>query len=467
VSEQVPHTERAIGLAGAIAIVAGSMLGIGIFLSPPIVAQHAPTAFGFFGLWFLGGLISLSGAAACAELGAMMPKAGGDYTFQRAAFGPSVAFASGWVLFAAIFAGSIATMTVGLCTYQFPVLFGVDFSAVLITLPIGDGLTGAELSALGLIAILTLVNLSGAELSARTQIALTVVPIALLAALALYALVVAEPATDAYSWPKAVTTVGPGGLSAFVLGYMAVYFAYSGWINIIYVAGEVKNPGRSIPVSLLGGTAAVTALYLLLCLGFVHVLGVGALKDSGEAGSAVAAVLGGETGRHAITALIASALVASINATVLGGARVAYAMAQDGAMWPILGSIKSQTHVPNRALWLQALLSSLLVVSGKFEDLYTMVSLAMVVTGTLTVASLFALRRAEPDRERPYRAMGYPVFPAIYILSSIGVVTIMLGDAVSGKPGAWYPLLGLGVLIAAYSFHALLTRRSRSSEPAN
>ena len=427
------------------------MLGIGIFLSPPIVATHTQSPWLFLALWVLGGVISLAGATACAELATMMPRAGGDYVFQRAAFGPSVAFASGWVLFAAIFSGSIATMTVGLCKYQLPVLLGRDLSAVLWTTPWGFELTAVELSALAVVPLLTWLNVLGAGPSTRTQSVLTFVPIALLAGAALWAIGMGpSPAAAAAQATEA------SGLAGIVVSYMAVYFAYSGWINVIYVAGEVEDPARNLPRSLLWGTAAVTTLYLLVCVGLLRVLGMDGLRTAGEAGTAAAAVLAGDAGRMGVTVLIASALLASINGTILGGARVAYAMGRDGAMWPVLGTLDRSHHAPGRALWLQAAIAAALIVSGRFEQLYTMVSLAMVCTGTLTVASVFVLRRREPDRERPYRAGGYPWFPGLYILSSLFVVAVMAREALSGEPGAWYPLLGLGVLAAAFAGHRLV-----------
>jgi APA family basic amino acid/polyamine antiporter len=457
-------TVRVIGRIGAFTIVAGSMLGIGIFLSPPIVAANTGAAWSFFGVWLLGGLISLAGAVACAELGTMIPRAGGDYVFQYEAYGPSVAFASGWVLFAAIFCGSIATMTVGLCTYQLPVLLGADLSADLLALPFGMALNGADLAALLLVPALTWLNLMGAQPSARTQAALTIVPIALFALMSVYAIfvyaplpvhgVAETPSTDANTW----------SLHGLVVAYMAVYFAYSGWINIIYVAGEVAQPQRNIPFSLIGGTVAVTLLYLLLCAGFLTVLGFGGLPAAGEAGTATAGLLAGQAGRVIITVLIASALLASINGTILGGARVAYAMGRKGAMWSQLGTVEEQHHTPSRALWLQALISCLLIVSGRFEQLYTMVSLAMVVTGTLTVGSVFVLRRRRPNLHRPYRATAYPWLPALYVVSSIAVITVMASRALSGRPDAWYPLLGLGLLIATYLLHRfVLEPRTRQS----
>ncbi len=455
---------RVIRGLGAFAIVAGSMLGIGIFLSPSIVAAQTSSEPVFYLLWLLGGLSALAGGVACAELGTMMPRAGGDYVYQYEAFGPSVAFASGWVLFAAIFCGSIATLAVGLCTYQLPVLLGIDLSWSVVELPWGRELSAAEVAAILVIPALTGLNATGARTSARTQSLLTLVPIVLLAGMAIYAILQGGEAGN-LGVVSAEADSRAGSLQGFVVAYMAVYFAYSGWINIIYVAGEVSEPERNIPRSLIWGTVGVTALYLLICVGFLRVLGLDGLREAGEAGTATAGILAGAPGRIAITTLIAIALLASLNGTVLGGARIAYAMAQRGAMWPLMGTVDETRRVPQRALWVQSVLACLLVLSGKFEQLYTMVSLAMVVTGTLTVASVFVLRRTRPETPRPYRANLYPLLPAFYIVSSLGVIAVMVGSAVSGEPDAWYPLLGLGLLVLIFVGHAALAR-SRKARPS-
>ena len=231
---------------------------------------------------------------------------------------------------------------------------------------------------------------------------------------------------------------------------------------MIYVGGEVREPQRNIPRSLVWGSLAVTLLYLLLCAGFLRVLGPAGIADAGEVGSATAGVLGGPGLRLALTVLIASALVASINGTVLGGARVAQAMAERGALWSRLATLDPAHKTPRRSLWLQAALSVLLVASGRFEDLLHLVSLAMVLTGTLTVGCLFVLRRARPDAERPYRATGYPWLPGLYVASSVLVIGIMLQRAATGEPGALYPLLGLAIFAAAYLGHRALAASPRN-----
>lgn len=445
-----PDERRVIGRLGGFAVVAGSMLGIGIFLSPPIVARHVSDPALFLAVWAAGGLTALAGAVACAELGTLFPRAGGDYVFQREAFGPSVAFASGWALFAAIFSGSIATMTVALCTYQIPALIGVDLAAQSWPLVGGLSISGAQLVALALIVGITALNLAGAGPSTLTQSVLTLLPVAVLTLFAGFAIVRGGAPLAAATAPSVPLTLG-----GLVLAYNAVYFAYSGWINVIYVGGEVAQPQRNIPFALIGGTLVVTALYLLLCTGFLRVLGLGGIGETFEAGSATAGVLGGDALQTGLTLLIASALLASVNGTVLGGARVAVAMAEGGAISRGLAAVDARSSAPRRALWLQAAIACALVLSGRFEDLLNLVSLTMVLTGTLTVSCVYVLRRARPDLARPYRATAYPWLPAIYLASSVVVIAVMLQRAFAGEAGALYPLLGLVLFAIAYAGHRM------------
>lgn len=444
---------RVIGPLGGFAIVAGSMLGIGIFLSPPIVAKHVAGPLPFLLVWAAGGLTALAGAVACAELGTLFPRAGGDYVFQHEAYGASVAFASGWALFAAIFSGSIATMTVALCTYQIPALIGIDLGRTLTTLPGGVALSGAQLAALGLIVALTALNTRGAGPSSATQSALTLLPVGVLVVFALWAIAHGGALPEPPS--SAVPALSLGGL---VLAYNAVYFAYSGWINVIYVGGEVRQPDRNIPFALIVGSLAVTALYLLLCTGFLRVLGLGGIRETFEAGSATAGVLGGASIEIALTLMIACALLASVNGTVLGGARVAVAMAEGGAISAGLAAVDPRSGAPNRALWVQAAIACALVTSGRFEDLLNLVSLTMVLTGTLTVSCVFVLRRTRPELPRPYRTTGYPWLPGIYVASSVVVIAVMLQRLFAGEPGAAYPLLGVALFCTALAGHRLATR---------
>jgi len=509
------ETPRVIGPTAAFAVVAGSMLGVGIFLFPGKVAFEVDTVLAFFFLWGLGGLFALAGSVACGELGAMMPRAGGDYVFQREAFGPSVAFASGWVLFAAIFSGSIASMSVAVFQYQV-----AGLAEVSLTIPLGasvlldatseacaaataglasldpgllspDALaacaascsfvdpcvegaschggrcyegglpfSGAQMLAIGLILVLTLLNDAGTKVSAAAQVVLTLAPIAALTALSVYVLTVAPaPVAEPTLVKQGATVLTLGGLAA---GFLYVNFAFSGWINIIYVASEVKDPGKNVPRSMISATFGVTALYMLMCVAFLSVLGFAGLSALGwtDAGTGMAEALGSPILRTMVLIVIAVAIVTSLNATVLASARVAYAMGKDGAFWRGAAVLSGERKVPRRALWAQAALSSAFVLSGTFDDIVKMTSIAMFVTGTLTVLSMFVLRRTRPEAPRPYRANLYPYLPALYVLLSVVAIAASVWQAAQeDDETGLYPMIGVGVLAVAFIGHLIYRRK--------
>ncbi len=437
------EARRVLGLVPAWALVAGSMLGVGIYLSPPGVARAAGGLAGFLGLWVAGGVFALAGAVAYAELGGMMPQAGGDYAYLRRAFGPALSFAGGWVLFAAIFCGSIAAMAAGLWSFQLSTLTGIDLGGTVLF----GSVTAAQVGAVALILALTAVNAAGARVSGRLQSLLTCASVAIVMALAVYALA----RGGASGAPAAAAAPTAGGVA---VAYMGVYFAYAGWNNVTYVAGEVRDPARILPRALLGGVAVITALYVLMLLGFVGVLGLDGVAATGDAGTATAERLGGPAAR-----LTLAAIVAAINASICAGARIVWAMARDGAFWGGAARL-GRSGAPVRALWLQAAWSIALVSTGSFDQLVSLSSLAMILTGALTVGALYVLRWREPDAPRPYRATGYPWLPALFPLSGALAAAVMVRSALLGEEGAWYPLLGMGVLLVAWGLRALGGRRA-------
>ena len=444
------QTTRAITRWGAFSTVAGSMLGIGIFLVPPIVAQKLPSTTGFYSVWLFAGLAALSGAVSYAELGGMFPRAGGDYVFQKEAYGRSIAFASGWVLFAGIFAGSIAAMAVPLSEFQIATLL----EAIGVSFPTagdapGGGLSDAQLLGMAIVFLVTLVNTFRVRVSSVVQTLTTIVPIVALTIGAVVLLATAGPPPEAPPTPAPEPETFFGSTLAWIDAYTAVYFAFSGWNAVIYVAGEVEDPGRSLPIGLIGGTLVVTVVYLILCGTFVTTLGYEGLAGVFEAGTATAKTAGGPAAGLAVTAIIAVAMLASINATILGGARVAYAMARERAFPTYFGELNNY-EVPARALWIQAALACVLIATGTFEQILDLVGLAMMFVGALTVAALWFLRSRRPEADRPYRALGFPWFPAIYLLSSAVVVVVRTSNALTGESEAgFYPLYGIGVFLAA------------------
>ena len=465
---------RVIGPWGTVAVVAGSMVGIGIFLSPRIVAEQMPTLGGYLFVWLFGGFVALCGAVAYAELGSIFPRSGGDYVFLNAAFGRSTAVAGGWLLFLGVFCGSVATMSVAVCEYQLPVLLGpvvdVDWSAELVALgPLS--ITGVRAAGLALLLSLTVLNVLGTKVSERAQILLSLVPIAILLLISVWVLVTgphdtAIPATESFDDRNLSPVAG------FTGAFLAVYFAYAGWNAVAYIAGEVKDYEKNLPIGLIGGTLLVSGVYAVMAAAFVAVLGMGGLTQAMEAGTATASALWGDHGELVAVAIIAIGLLGSINATIFAGSRIAAAMGRDGVLPEVVGKWGPRS-TPEVALWLQAAVSILLVVSGTFEALLELTSVAMLLLGSLVVIALFLLRQKHPDIERPYRAMGYPVLPAIFVVVSLSIVVISLYRAV--EPSSvndmtlverWFPLLGIALFALIFAIHRILSTRSSSeSQP--
>lgn len=415
-----------IGVGSALALVVGTMLGVGILLTPPLVVAASPTPAVYYGLWVLGGLTALAGAAAYSELGALFPERGGDVVFQREAFGPGLAFASGLVTFGLAFSGSIAAMAVAVVQYQVRTLVEAAGG----TLP----QEAVVPLALVLIALLTGLNALGIRWAARFQVVSTAVPLALLVGLAVLGLATAP----AVPFSPPVATLDAGAAAG---AFSSVYFAYAGWPAVAYVASEVRDPGRSLTVGMVGGTVVVTAAYLLLCGAFLRVLGADGLAGAGESGTALASALFGPGGAVVVAGAVAVALFASLNGTVLGGARVAAGVADQGGLPRCL----AQDGVPVRALWVQAALSGALAASGSFSVILELTGVAMMVVGSATVVGLFVLRARRPELPRPVSALGYPLLPALYLVVSAATVGVQLQTAL--REGGWVlPVAGVGAL---------------------
>ncbi len=437
--------KRSVGMFGALSFVVGSMLGIGIFIIPPEIAGLTQNLSVFFGVWLFGGIVALAGADCFAELGSAYPKAGGDFAFQRQAFGSSVAFATGCVLFVGVFGGSIAAVAVPLWNFQISALVGTDLTKTAVDLGF-ISISGSQVGAIFLVLFITLLNTTRARNWSAVQVFLTTIPVVVLSGLALYILTTTEPAI-------VVEQVKPNvPWSDLTAAYLGVYFAYSGWNAVIYIAGEVKNPGRTVPRALVGGTLFVTVLYGLICCSFIHVLGLSGLSSAGEAGTRVAQELAHPYGASIVALLVACALLASLNATISGGARIAYAMAKDGVFWSKLAD-GERDGVPKNALWAQAIWAMGLILTGSFEQLIQLTGLAMLITGSLTVIALIKLRSDDPDRYRPYRSFCYPLMPILYLTINLGVIGFKLFEAFEGKQGSWYPVVGLIILALAYFLH--------------
>ena len=298
------------------ALVIGSMFGIGIFLYPPLVAKYTGTFAIFLLVWFIGGLISLCGALAYSELGVLYPKAGGDYTFHKELLGDATGFASGWLLFLGIFSGSIATMTSAIIYFQLSSLLGIDFSTVLLSYPWGGVLTASELTACGIILFFTCINMISIRFSGNLQVILTVIPVTLVLAFCLYGVFCYD--TQA---PKEALTKVDTNYFDIIKAYLLVYFAYAGWNAVVYFSGDFKNPKKDA-FFFAPRNSTTTLFYFILGSAFVFILGFNGLQEVPEAGTAIAGIIGGKPAQSIMTGLIALAILASINGTVLAGGKL-------------------------------------------------------------------------------------------------------------------------------------------------
>jgi APA family basic amino acid/polyamine antiporter len=451
--ETGPSLRRRLGSLDGAAVVVTNVIGTGIFLTPAFVAQRVPSAGWFLGLWVLGGALCLIGALCYAELGAMRPRAGGEYVYIREAFGALPGFLSGWTSLVAGFSGAIAAAAVGFTIYLDRLAPGVGSTEPLLGIPLltastGAGLTPRALVALALIAFFSLVHGRGLGPGRLAQHALAWLNVATILALIAFGFL-ADPAGPG---PSAASPAAPAPApgAAFV-ALVLVMFTYSGWNAAAYVAGELRDPGRTLPRALLAGAAVVIALYLALNLLYVRVLGIDGVAAAEATGDRVAAALWGTAGAGLFTPLILLVLASSVSAMILTGPRVYFAMAEDRCL-PAAFARVGPRGVPATSIWIQAAWSGVLVLTGSFEALLTYTGFAVVLFAGLGVAALLVLRWKRPDDDRPFRVPGYPLLPVVFIAASAA----MVAQSVLRAPGpslAGIVLVSLGTPLFLWLRH--------------
>jgi len=442
-----------LGLLAATAIVLGNIVGVMVFLTPSIAATHLPWNGWYMAAWAVGGGLALLGALCLGELGAMMPEAGGDYIFIREAFGDRTAFLSGWTSVVITFPGSIAAMAVGLCFFQGPALLGNWVRSPILTLDFGSyyySLSGAQALGLGIIAALTGINHLGLRLTGWVQTAITATPLLLVltAGIAVFFVTPTGPV------PPAVALVDKSPWLGLWPAIVPIFFAYAGWNVTTYIGGEIKNPGRNIPRSLILGTGLAVVAYLVVQWVFLNGMPAASMPNAKFVpAEAVTRLFGGWAG-HLLTIVIALAVMGSLNATVLAGARISYAMSGKGMAFGFLGSQSRRFGTPAAALWIQAALAAVLVLTGRFDELIKYVVGVMLIFSIVTVASVLELRYTRPTLERPYRVWGYPYTPIAFILFCGAVLVFLWLE--SPRELLW------GVLITALGLPAYEWLRRRS-----
>lgn len=461
-SQTQPAFKPTLGLTDATMIVAGSMIGSGIFIVSADMLKDMGGAGWLIVAWAITGFMTLTAAISYGELSAMFPRAGGQYVYLKEAYNPLTAFLYGWSFFAVIQTGTIAA--VGVAFSKFAAYIFPSLSDTNIILNLGKlQVSAAQIMSIAIIALLTWSNTRGVKGGKIIQNIFTSTKLIALFGLIVFGFLFAfnkeiwnanwtnawemmrhssrlSSAPENSSWMPVTGVAMLGAIAAAMVGSI---FSSDSWNNITFIAGEVKNPKRNIGLSLFLGTLIVTIIYITCNFLYLSVLPVQdiAFAPENRVGVAAAKKIFGDSGTYIIAVLIMISTFGCNNGLILAGARVYYTMAKDGLFFKKTGELNSKS-VPAFALWIQCLVASLLCLSGKYGDLLDMVSFIVVIFYILTIIGIFILRKKMPDAERPYKAFGYPVLPIIYIILAI-VFCISL---IIIRPS--YALWGLGITLA-------------------
>lgn len=435
---------RDLRLRDATAIVAGTIIGSGIFLVPGNIANDLSSFSAVLLVWLTGGLLSLFGALALGELGAAFPGAGGLYVYLRQAYGRTVGFLYGWALLALIHSGSIATLAVAFRIYLAQIL------------PLNT--TEQKLAGILCVLVLTGVNCLGVRSGKSVHNLLTVAKytgIAIMLGLLFYGGHI--HLLRASVWPKSGFGLRP---ASFGVALIAVLWAYEGWHVLSFVSGEFKHPQRDLPRGLFLGTLIVVVTYLLANVAYYSVLTNVQLQHTQRAAAtAVSAATGGESAVF-ISMLILVSIVGATNGMILTGPRVYYAMAEEGLFFPVFGKVNARFRAPVFAILVQGLWAAGLTLLGTFQELFTYVVFTGWIFYGLAVAGVIVLRIRRPDLERPFCAPGYPWLPGLFTLAALGITV----SATVSSP--MHALYGIGLVLTGLPLYALFVARIKS-KPAN
>lgn len=442
---------RGLGAWDATLITIGSVLGSGVFITTGDIARSLPHAGLILLVWLVGGLVTLAGALTYAELGAMFPRAGGQYHFLKEAYGPLWGFLFGWAAFFVIMTGGIAALAVGFGEYLGAFLPFFSTGHALFSIPLSASVqwtvNGGQLAGALAIVFLTFINYLGVREGAGLQNLVTLAKVGSLLGLGLLGLLV-SPRVGAVAQ---ITAPLPEGnlVAAFGVGMIAALWSYDGWYAVSNLAGEMKNPSRDLPVGIISGTIAIMLLYALVNVVYVRALTIEEMTATGRIGETAAQSLFGPLGGRLLTAAVLVSIFGCISATILFAARIYLPMAQDGSFFPVLARIHPRYATPAACLVAQGVWATLLTFSGSYEQLYTYVIFAVVFFHTATGISVFVFRRTRPDAPRPYTTWGYPWVPALFVLSSVALcANTLIEKPVESLVGVLLLALGL----PAYAF---------------
>jgi len=427
---------RSLTLLSAILLVVGNVVGAGIFVTAGSLASHLGHPAAFVGVWCLGGLLTLAGALTYAELGAMFPRAGGDYQYLKEAYGPLPGFLTGWLSFLVITPGSIAALS-GWLVFNIP------------GFPADDPLISKG-AAVVVVLLLGAINVRSTRLASGTQGIITVGSLLLLLGLVVGGAFFGEGNAENFRAAGSVSFDIPGA------AMVAVIFAYSGWFAAAYLGSEIKRPARNIPLALILGTLIITVLYTAVNAIYLYAIPLEELSGAPNAAQLAATRLFEGPVAVAISVAILLAIASCINASVMTGARVCYAMSADRVLPGFLGAVHPRFKTPFLAVVAQGALAVVLVLVGSPDELLNYVTFAMLLASIATAVAMIVLRVRRPDAERPYRTLGYPVTPIVFIAAYGWIAVAVVRD----EP--LVSLAGLGLALTGVPAYFLWRRWGRS-----
>ena len=430
--------KRELGLLDATLLVAGTMIGSGIFIVAADITRNVGSAGWLIAVWLITGLMTLIAAVSYGELSAMFPKAGGQYVYLKEAYNPLVGFLYGWSFFAVIQTGTIAAVGVAFSKFTAYLWPKVSEDLILLTLD-SVKISAAQVLAIGVIIVLTYINTKGVKGGKMIQTSFTLTKLFSLFGLIIFGFIVMKPEIWTSNWQNAwsMQKLSPDGtfesltiaaaLGAVAAAMVGSIFSSDAWNNVTFIAGEVRNPKRNIGLSLFLGTLIVTIVYILANLVYLAVLPLQEIAYAEKDRVAVAAssVIFGNVGTVIIALMIMVSTFGCNNGLILAGARVYHTMANDGLFFKKTASLNKHA-VPEFGLWLQCLVASALCLSGKYGDLLDMISFVVVIFYVLTILGIYILRVKRPEAERPYKAFGYPFLPALYIIMGISFCILLI-----------------------------------------
>ena len=412
--------KRQLGLFDSSMMVIGIVIGSGIFMTTGLMANALPSASLILIVWVLGGIQMIAGALTFAELGAAMPRAGGQYVYLREAFGHLPAFLFGWVAFSAYVTGTNAAIAVAIAEHLGSFYPSLSTHSNLVN--IGNfGLSVGQLVAVSLLVVLSVVNYLGVILGKWVQNIFTVLKIGSILLFALIGIFISTGNQINFSLNP--TGMGFGSIITGIgIALVAVNWTVGGWEYVTFTAGEIKNPKRNLPLALFIGTLVILVLYLLINITYLKALPMNALAGEIKVGEATAKALYGQDIAGLFIIVVIISMFGALNGNILVGARVTYAMAKDNLFFPSAAKVHPKNHTPGNAIIIQGVWSSVLALSVTFEELITLVVFVNFMMWITAASTVFVLRKKQPDLDRPYKVWGYPYIPAFFILISTAIM---------------------------------------------